>query len=622
MALIVKDRVKETTTTTGTGTITLAGSPTGFRTFADIGNGNTTYYCISGGLQFEVGIGTYTASGTTLSRDTVLSNSLGTTAKIDFSAGSKDVLVTYPSDKAVLGYPSSGIPNSTGSAWGTSYGVTGTGSVVLSTSPTFGSNTGFGVAPITWSGTYRTIQVGYGGAISNVNSSQSEMSISSNLKNTATYYKYVNNGFATRYYQVDGVHHWAADTLNGDGIADGNATMQDVMTVDNFGNLIVTGRINGQSADVQTLNSPTGFLSVNTGGIGSTYIGATGSTYTTLLDDDFIKLTSLTPSQSVFTDASKNLVSKATTGTGNVVLSASPTITGTLTAATITTSADATINTVKVGLGTGSGNIYNLAVGQGVLGLNTSGSDNLGFGTNALRDNTTGSNNSAFGSSVLIKNNGSYNTGFARGALAENTTGGYNTAVGSFSASNNISGSENTAIGFNSLSANTTASYNVGIGGLAGYGLTSGGDNVVVGHDAFEKATTGIRNIVLGRQAAKFLANGTTSLNPSNSIYIGYQTLGNTSTESNAIVIGNQGQSLGSNTTVIGNSSTTQTKVFGVIQSTTYTVGTLPSASTVGVGARAFVTDALAPVFGMPLGTGTGAVPVPVYSTGSAWNVG
>jgi hypothetical protein len=101
MALIIKDRVRETTTTTGIGTITLAGASTGFRSFADIGNANTTYYCISNNNEFEVGVGTYTASGTTLSRDTVLSNSLGTTAKIDFSAGSKDVFVTYPSDKSI-----------------------------------------------------------------------------------------------------------------------------------------------------------------------------------------------------------------------------------------------------------------------------------------------------------------------------------------------------------------------------------------------------------------------------------------------------------------------------------------------------------------------------------------
>lgn len=103
MPLVVKDRIKETSTTSGTGTLTLAGASAGFRSFADIGNGNTTYYAIvdSNAGTWEVGIGTYTSSGTTLSRDTVLSNSSGTTAKINFAANSKDVFVTYPSDKSV-----------------------------------------------------------------------------------------------------------------------------------------------------------------------------------------------------------------------------------------------------------------------------------------------------------------------------------------------------------------------------------------------------------------------------------------------------------------------------------------------------------------------------------------
>lgn len=105
MPLVVKDRIRETSTTTGTGTITLAGAVTGFRSFADIGNGNTTFYTIAlqGGSEWEVGIGTYTSSGTTLSRDTVLSNSLGTTAKINFSAGTKDVFVTYPAGRTITG---------------------------------------------------------------------------------------------------------------------------------------------------------------------------------------------------------------------------------------------------------------------------------------------------------------------------------------------------------------------------------------------------------------------------------------------------------------------------------------------------------------------------------------
>ena len=100
MALVVKDRVQETSTTTGTGTFTLAGAVSGFQSFSVIGNANTTYYAIVGGAEFEVGIGTYTSSGTTLSRDTILESSNGGTA-VNFSAGTKNVFVTYPAEKAV-----------------------------------------------------------------------------------------------------------------------------------------------------------------------------------------------------------------------------------------------------------------------------------------------------------------------------------------------------------------------------------------------------------------------------------------------------------------------------------------------------------------------------------------
>jgi hypothetical protein len=102
MALVLADRVKETTTTTGTGTITLAGAATGFQSFSVIGNGNTTYYAISSssGSQWEVGIGTYTSSGTTLARTTILASSNSGSA-VDLSAGTKDVFVTLPSSKAI-----------------------------------------------------------------------------------------------------------------------------------------------------------------------------------------------------------------------------------------------------------------------------------------------------------------------------------------------------------------------------------------------------------------------------------------------------------------------------------------------------------------------------------------
>jgi hypothetical protein len=104
MALVLADRVKETTTTAGTGTVTLDGAATGFQSFAVIGNSNTTFYTIAGQTsnEWEVGVGTYTSSGTLLARTTVLSNSAGTQpSALSFSAGTKDVFVTYPAGYAV-----------------------------------------------------------------------------------------------------------------------------------------------------------------------------------------------------------------------------------------------------------------------------------------------------------------------------------------------------------------------------------------------------------------------------------------------------------------------------------------------------------------------------------------
>jgi hypothetical protein len=102
MALVLADRVQETTTTTGTGTVTLAGAASGYQTFAAVGDGNSTYYTIAGqsGSEWEVGIGTYTASGTTLSRTTVISSS-NSGSLVTFSAGTKNVFVTYPAARSI-----------------------------------------------------------------------------------------------------------------------------------------------------------------------------------------------------------------------------------------------------------------------------------------------------------------------------------------------------------------------------------------------------------------------------------------------------------------------------------------------------------------------------------------
>ena len=106
MALVIADRVKETTTTTGTGTVTLLGASTGFQSFAVIGNANTTYYTIAGQgtSEWDVGVGTYTSSGTTLARTTILASSNSGSA-VNFSAGTKDVFVTYPAEYSVTNNP-------------------------------------------------------------------------------------------------------------------------------------------------------------------------------------------------------------------------------------------------------------------------------------------------------------------------------------------------------------------------------------------------------------------------------------------------------------------------------------------------------------------------------------
>ena len=108
MALVLADRVQDTTTTTGTGNVTLSGSPpAGYQSFATgVGNGNTTYYTITGGSEWEVGVGTYISASTALSRDTVLASS-NSGNLVNFSAGTKTVFVTYPAEKSV-NYDTSG----------------------------------------------------------------------------------------------------------------------------------------------------------------------------------------------------------------------------------------------------------------------------------------------------------------------------------------------------------------------------------------------------------------------------------------------------------------------------------------------------------------------------------
>lgn len=146
MPLVLKDRVKETTFTVGTGSITLNGAAPGYQSFSVIGDGNATYYAVVSPTQWEIGIGTYTSSGSSLSRDSILESSSGGSA-VNFSVGTKEVFVTYPAERAVTGesanlvFPS---PSSNGSV------LRSNGSSWISAFPTLINSAASATSPLNW----------------------------------------------------------------------------------------------------------------------------------------------------------------------------------------------------------------------------------------------------------------------------------------------------------------------------------------------------------------------------------------------------------------------------------------------------------------------------------------
>ena len=160
MALVINDRVRETTTVTGTGSATLLGAVTGYQSFSVIGNGNTTYYTIAdqGGPNWEVGLGTWSTGGT-LARTTVLASS-NSGSLVNFTTGTKDVFVTYPSEEAIYNNGTS-IVGPTGSSVAVANG--GTGATTLAANGVIYGN-GTGAVGVTAVGTTGQVLVGNTGA--------------------------------------------------------------------------------------------------------------------------------------------------------------------------------------------------------------------------------------------------------------------------------------------------------------------------------------------------------------------------------------------------------------------------------------------------------------------------
>ena len=223
-----------------------------------------------------------------------------------------------------------------------------------------------------------------------------------------------------------------------------------------------------------------------------------------------------------------------------------------------------TVNTIQIGLGGGAIST-NTRVGLNALRDNTTGTNNTAFGLSGLQANTTGTQNTAVGVGSLISNTtASNNTATGFFALGANTTGINNTAFGSSALRNSTTSSANSAFGLSALQNNTTGGNNTAVGGSSSQLNTTGSNNTTIGTIALLNNTTGGNNTAIGQSAARFIADGTTALTiANNSIFIGVDTRANANSETNQIVIGHTAIGLGSNTTVLGNTSTTHGRWYG-----------------------------------------------------------
>jgi hypothetical protein len=196
---------------------------------------------------------------------------------------------------------------------------------------------------------------------------------------------------------------------------------------------------------------------------------------------------------------------------------------------------------------------------------NTTGASNTFVGTSAGAFNTIGSNNSFFGMYCGYANTtGNLNSFFGQGAGQLNTTGASNTFIGQSAGNQNTIGGTNTFLGISAGSGNTTANFNTFLGAYSGQSNSSGSDNTFIGTAAGINNTTGINNTFLGRNAGRYIADKSTSATIlNNSIILGYQAGPLADNQINQIVIGHNSTGLGSNTTVLGNSSTATTAIYG-----------------------------------------------------------
>jgi hypothetical protein len=348
----------------------------------------------------------------------------------------------------------------------------------------------------------------------------------------------------------------------------------------------------------------TGGVTISFGGLTTGSITTTGTT--SWLQTKTISGTTLT-------------VTPTTDFNGKVVISVKRITAGTVATLVLKNSSGTIISeqratkTECVYIGVGAGKFHttgtgNVGIGSGALGSVTSGSSNVAIGPSALASFLTGNSNFALGSQALFNL----------------TSGINNTAIGTQALLANISSSSNVAIGTLAL-ANAQSGNNVGVGRNALNGQTSGNANTGIGDGAGQTNTTGARNIFIGLNSGRYFSvSNFDNTVVNNSIFIGYQAKALLSGSTNETVLGYYAIGLGTNTSVIGNTTTTRAKIWGSLEnqsagSTNATTSLLIQNS----GSRALLTvkDGGAIEVGANV-TVTGNTTATIQATDSATNVG
>ena len=451
MALVVNDRVKETSTTTGTGTFSLAGASLGFETFvAGIGNSNTTFYSIvNEDGAFEVGIGTVTdATPDTLSRDTILSSSNSDNA-VDFAAGTKDVFCTLPASRFVPGkYEGTNFTNSILIG----HSTTGT----LSSAQ---KNTGVGI---------EALDALTSGDQNNALGYKALTSVNSGGRNTGIGHRAGEN-----------LTTGSFNTMAGDDVSRKNVT-------GSYNSSYGVNALEGVTNNSHSYNSAFGAESLKAITTGDRNIGI-----------------GYQSGDNVTTGAGNVIIGSvdADSATGNRQLKISGNDGSTTTtwisgdnSGNLTFAGTATADSGKdVILGKLEGTDFtdSLLVGHNTTGTLSSAERNTGVGVASLDALTSGDGN----------------TGLGNNTLTDLTSGFSNTALGDGAGENNT-GNENTFVGAAAGNTSQAAYRNTTVGRSSGFGLTTGNNNILIGHDAGKNITTGKGNLIIGSEVNADSATG------------------------------------------------------------------------------------------------------------------